>query len=85
MATILRDMRTTVRLDETLMREAKRYAAEQDKTLTKVIEEALREKLTRKRTEPRIVKLRTFDGGGLQPGVDLDDNTATRDLMDGLE
>ena len=77
-------MRTTVRLDEALMREAKRYATEHDKTLTKIIEEALREKLARKQPEPQIAELRTFDGGGLQPGVNLDDNAATRDLMDGL-
>ena len=77
-------MRTTVRLDKTLMREAKRYAAEHNKTLTKIIEEALREKLTRKQPELQIFELRTFDGGGLQPGVNLDDNAATRDLMDGL-
>lgn len=77
-------MRTTVRLDETLMREAKRYAAEQEKTLTKVIEEALREKLRRKPCKPQHFELRTFDSGGLRPGVNLDDNAATRDLMDGL-
>lgn len=78
-------MRTTVRLDDTLMREVKRYAAEHDKTLTKIIEEALREKLVSERPEPQVFELRTFDGGGLQPGVNLDNNAATRDLMDGLE
>ena len=66
------------------MREVKRYAAKRDTTLTKVIEEALREKLARKQPEPPTFELRTFHGGGLQPGVNLDDNAATRDLMDGL-
>ncbi len=66
------------------MREVKRYAAKQDTTLTKVIEEALREKLACKQLESPTFELRTFDGGGLQPGVNLDDNAATRDLMDGL-
>ncbi len=66
------------------MREVKRYAVERDKTLTKVIEEALREKLARKQPEPQTFELRTFDSGGLRPGVNLDDNAATRDLMDGL-
>ena len=66
------------------MREVKRYAVERDKTLTKVIEEALREKLARKQPEPQTFELHTFDSGGLRSDVDLDDNAAMRDLMDGL-
>ena len=77
-------MRTTVRLDETLLLEAKRYAAEQGKTLNKVIEEALREKLASAYT-PKPFRRVTFESG-LQPGVNLDDNAATLELMEeGLE
>lgn len=60
-------MRTTVRLDDHLLAQAKRYAAASGKTLTAVLEDALRESLARRaRTVPkRRVRLRTFDGGGL--------------------
>ena len=79
-------MRTTVRLDEALMQEVKRYAAERSTTLTRVIEEALREKLNkREAAAQKPYRLPTHRGGGLQPGVNLDDNSALLDLMDGLE
>lgn len=79
-------MRTTVRLDDDLMKEVKRYASERNQTLTSVIEEALREKLIKRpRTEKRPpFKLKTFsrDGQGLQSGVDLDDSAALLELME---
>jgi hypothetical protein len=75
-----------VRLDEDLLREAKSYAAATGRTLTAVIEDALREALARrhKRPERPRVQLRTFKGTGLQPGIDLDDSAALWDLMDGI-
>ena len=80
-------MRTTIRLDDDLLREAKTYAAATDRTLTRLIEDALREVLARRRQAQarRRVALPTFGGGGLQPGVNLDSNAAVRDLMDGIE
>jgi hypothetical protein len=80
-------MRTTVRLHEPLLAEAKKYAAETGKTLTAVIEDALRETLARRKqpTKTRRVRLPTFAGGKLQPGVDLDDNSALLDLMEGRD
>lgn len=76
-------MRTTIRLDEQLLTEAKRLAAETGRTLTSVIEDALRETLARRRMEVRRkrVTLRSFKGGSLRPGVDLDDSAALLDLM----
>lgn len=77
-------MRTTVRLDDSLLREAKVRAAEQGITLTQLIDESLRERLAVRprqgKTEP--FRLTTYGKGGTRPGVDLDDNRATRDLMD---
>jgi len=77
-------MRTTIRLDDALLVEIKQIAARSDKTLTSVIEDALREMLARqRRTEKRRpVKLMTVSGGGLQPGVDLDDSAALLSLME---
>jgi hypothetical protein len=77
-------MRTTVRLDDDLLREVKRYAVDRGTTLTSVLEQALREMLARRRRLDRAERpaLPTFAGRGLQPGVDLDDTRALLDLMD---
>ena len=77
-------MRTTIRLDDALLREAKHEAAKTGMTLTRVIEESLRERLARAAAsaESRVrVRLKTVGGTGLCPGVDLDDSAALLDLM----
>jgi len=68
-----------------LLVEAKRFAAETGRTLTALIEDALREVLARRVQSPRRPKVRltTFGGKGLQPGVDLDDTAALLDRMEG--
>jgi len=77
-------MRTTVRLDERLLAEAKKYAAESGRTLTAVLEDALRETLARRRTRSRAkpIRLKTVKGNGVRPGVDLDDSASLLDLME---
>jgi hypothetical protein len=77
-------MRTTVRLDEHLLAEAKKHAAETGRTLTAVIEESLREALARRRgsRSRRPIRLRTVKGDGPRPGVDLDDSAALLELME---
>jgi len=77
-------MRTTIRLDDHLLAEAKKLAAETGRTLTEVIEGALREVLARRKKARRraTVKLTTVGGGGVQRGVDLDDGAALLDLME---
>ncbi len=76
-------MRTTVRLDERLLAEAKKLAAESGRALPAGLEEALREKLGRRRAAVRRtpVRLKTVKGGGVLPGVDLDDSASLLDLM----
>ncbi len=75
-------MRTTIRLDDALLSEVKQYAARTGRTFTAVVEDALREKLSRRPAEPgERVELTTFDGA-LRPGVDLDDSASLYDLMD---
>jgi hypothetical protein len=80
-------MRTTVRLDDALFREAKKAAAEAGESLTRLIESALREKLARRqsRARRRRVRLPTFRGNGVCPGVDLDNSAALLDRMEGLD
>jgi hypothetical protein len=77
-------MRTTVRLPEDLMKAAKRRAVETGRTLTDVIEGALRLELSRGRlaAASQPVELPTYGSGGVLPGVDLDDSAALLDLMD---
>ena len=78
-------MRTTVRLDEGLLREAKTAAARQGETVTALIERGLRLVLAasqRRPTRPRIVLPVSRATGGVRPGVDLDDSSAVLDLLD---
>ena len=78
-------MRTTIRLDDELLAAAKRRAVDTGRTLTAVIEDALRKALAdRKGSAGGAVELPVSRGGGvLQPGVDLDDSAAVLDLMEG--
>lgn len=77
-------MRTTIRLDDQLMAEIKQLAAQTNRSLTAVITDSLREMLSRRLrlAERPPVRLPTFAGNGLLPGVDLDDSAELLDLMD---
>lgn len=77
-------MRTTVRLDEHLLAEVKKYAAESGRTLTSVLEDALRDALARRLARPKRsrVRLRTCKGDGVRAGVDLDDSAALLETME---
>jgi len=80
-----RHMRTTVRLDDSLLRQAKQAAEERGQTLTSLIEQGLR--LLLASSKPRHHRQR-FDlpvsrvGGGTLPGVDLSNSA---DLLDRME
>lgn len=80
-------MRTTIRLDDELLAEAKEFAARTRRSLNSVIEDALREALARRRhpSARKPVELTTFRGNGLRPGVDLDDTAELYDLMDAAD
>lgn len=82
---MLRHMkRTTIRLEDHLLREAKSAAARSGRTLTALIEDALRAAIYRRPPEQGrgTVEIPTFAGTGTLPGVDLDDSAALADLMD---
>lgn len=68
-------MRTTIRLDDELLASTKQLALQTGRTLTAVIEDALREVLARHQNQQKKdqVRLTTVKGKGLLPGVDLDD------------
>jgi predicted transcriptional regulator len=78
-------MRTTLRLDDALLREVRRIAVETGRTLTAVIQDALREAFARRRVGGRRTRTRlpVVEGGRLLAGVDLDDGAALLDRMEG--
>jgi Arc/MetJ-type ribon-helix-helix transcriptional regulator len=79
-------MRTTVDIPEELLAEAKERAARDRRSLSEVVADALRSTFSRGEESKRTpVKLTTVGGRGLQPGVDLDNNAALLDLMDGVD
>lgn len=82
------DMRTTIRMQDQLLREAKKRAAQQHRSLTAFIEEAVREKLLNTAGEAAAepapaYRLITFKGEGTRPGIDLDNGSSLYDAMDG--
>lgn len=80
-------MRTTVRLPDDLYRRAKARAAESGVTFTQLLEDALRLVLARTDTageEAAPYEVRPLPAGdGLQAGVDLHDQAALLDVMEG--
>ena len=76
-------MRTTIRLDDKLFSEVELYAARRGKSLSSVVEDALRETLAKQHSleiHPPV-ELTTVPGNGLQPGVNLNDSAALLELM----
>lgn len=78
-------MRTTLNLNDELVRLAKRRALETGTTLTAVIEDALRAHVRRPEQGQPVEFHWTVVAGGVRPGVDLDDRDALYDLMEAHE
>ncbi len=81
---MLRCVNTTIRLDDRPLRRLRKYAAIRGRTLTAVIEDAVRQYLARTaagdgRPKAPPFRMITFKGR-LRPGVDLDDSAALLDL-----
>jgi hypothetical protein len=85
-------MRTTLNVDDDLYRQVKASAAASGQTVTSFVEEAMRLLLLRHQQaqsgqgEPFVIEpFRPPTGrGGVLPGVDLTNDAALEDLMDGL-
>lgn len=77
-------MRTTIRINDQLLRDAKALAANMGCSLTSLIEDGLRQKLAHQTTDSgqNPIKLKTVSGRGLRPGVDLDDSAKMLDLLE---
>lgn len=77
-------MRTTLDLDDDLMRAVKTKAAESGATMTRLIEEAVRASLETAPAPSKPFKFKLVTvRGELLPGVDLDDRDKLYDLMEG--
>ena len=77
-------MRTTVNVDDRLLREAKLVAARSGRTLGDVLDDALRLLLSRTGRDTAVqVALPVHGGSGLRPGVDLEDKEGLAEVLDG--
>jgi len=76
-------MRTTLQLDDELVVRAKISAARSGRTLSQVIEDALRQVLASRAEPGRPRASVPTSPGRPRPGVNLDDNAGLLDLMDG--
>lgn len=76
-------MRTTVDLPDELLRQARRRAAEEGTTLTALLADGLRLRLSGQRTSrrPRPLPVSRI-GGGLQPWIDPSSNASLLDAAD---
>jgi hypothetical protein len=74
-------MKTTLEIDETVMRELKARAASEGTTMSELVESALRTFLAGQGPAGSLPPLPTFDSGGWL--VDPADREAMGDLIDG--
>jgi len=74
-------MKTTLEIDDTVMAELKREAARQGRTMSDLVETALRLLLRSQRKRGAIPVLPTFHGGGTL--VDIADREALYHAMEG--
>jgi len=76
-------VRTTIQLDDQLLKRTREVAVKSGRTMKAVIEGALPQSLSKTTPKRRDrVRLTTVQGKGLRAGVDLDDSAALLDLMD---
>lgn len=76
-------MRTTLDLDDDLLQRAKEEALRSGRTLTAVVEDALRAALAEEdQPLPGPVELPTAPGRS-RPGIDVDDSSSLLDVMEG--
>jgi hypothetical protein len=73
-------MKTTLNIDDTLMPELEREAARQGRTMSELVETALRLFFRAQRERRELPPLPTFQGGGFL--VDIDNRDALYEAME---
>ena len=74
-------MKTTLNIDDTVMRRLKREAARTGRTMSELVETALRNLFRTRREKEPLPPLPSFDGGGAL--VDIADRDALYRAMEG--
>ena len=74
-------MKTTLNIDDTVMAELKREAARQGRTMSELMETALRLFFQASRKRPKLPPLPTFNSGGFF--IDIADRNALYDVLEG--
>jgi plasmid stability protein len=74
-------MKTTLNIDDTLMAQLKREAARQGRTMSELVETALRNLLRSQKEAPELSPLPVFHSGGAF--VDIADRDALYQAMEG--
>jgi Arc/MetJ family transcription regulator len=76
--------RTTIRLPADLLAQAQAFAGRTHRSFTQLVADALRYEMQRLEASARVSEpLPVYGGQGLRLGVDLADNAALLDVMDG--
>ena len=74
-------MKTTLNISEKVMRDLKHEAARSGKTMSELVESALRSALAAKKEPIAEVSLPTFRGG--KPRIDISNRESLYDVMEG--
>lgn len=74
-------MKTTLNIDDTVMAQLKREAARQKRTMSELVEIALRLMLESRKNRGKLAPLPTFKSGGAR--VDIADREALYQAMEG--
>lgn len=79
---MVRQMKTTINIGADLLEKAKSLARRENKTLSEIVEEAIRRQLSIRISAPAFrLKRHPFKGKGLQPGVTEGEWSKIRDLI----
>lgn len=81
-----RCVRTTVTIRDSLLRRAREVSVRRGCTLSEVVEDALMialdSRIKDRRSRSPVPSLKTFQGTGVQPGIDLTSSSGLLDLME---
>jgi plasmid stability protein len=75
-------VRTTIKLDDEVLRAYKRRAAERGTTFAQEVEDALRADLHARRESTEPFETLVFHGDGSRALIDVNDNRALQEMMD---
>lgn len=78
-------MRTTIRMNDELLRRAKKLAAQEGRTLTSIIEEGVATVVNSRQNPQKAEDFRlpvSKKGGGVWPGIDINNSAQLYEIMD---